>query len=363
MFLGSIITRAKRMACYLWGIKEAIAKISQITCQAAEDAKMTEIQRARDALGFWTKHIGPITGLEVTHQNRAGGEVAVWTATTEHGEQFILKDITGNLNARRVKTEYDLLRHLQAHGVPVAVPVLSDDGQPDVKDQERLYLLYPLLPDDHSIPPADIKRVYANIGAAVARLHKALATYPGQIDSWTMNLPHRIVEEAVPHIQGLLDGQGAEAFRQAVAALKNEMVEALGNLPMQYIHGDCHGGNYLLYRGDVSGFIDLDHLPTGPRVYDIGYMLADMAKAQFFDNHAHQGWLDSFDCVIDGYQRESSLSGREKDALWFVMLATQVLFVDWFFEHDQNELARKNLEAFYWIYRHRAEITSRISGV
>lgn len=324
---------------------------------------MTEIQRARDALGFWTRHIGPITGLEAAHQNWAGCEMTVWTVTTEGGEQFILKDITGRLNARRIETEYDLLRHLQARGVPVAVPTLSDDGQIGVKDQERIYLLYPLLPADHHVPPADIKRVYANIGAAVARLHKALATYPGQIDSWTMNLPHRIFEEAMPRVQDLLSGQDAEAFRQAIVALKDEMEEALGNLPMQYIHGDCHGGNYLLYRGDVSGFIDLDHLPIGPRAYDIGYLLADMAKAQFFDNHAHQGWLDSFDCVIAGYQQESSLSGREKDALWFIMLATQVLFVDWFLEHNQDELAGKNLGAFYWIYRHRAEITCRISGV
>lgn len=324
---------------------------------------MTEIQRARDALRFWTKRIGPITGLEAAHQDWAGREITVWAVATKRGEQFILKDITGGPNARRIETEYDLLRHLQAHGVPVAVPVLSDNGQIGVKDQERIYLLYPLLPTDHSIPPADIKRIYANIGAAVARLHKALVIYPGRIDSWTMNLPHRIVEEAMPRVQDLLSGQDAEAFRQAIGALKDEMKEALGNLPMQYIHGDCHGGNYLLYRGDVSGFVDLDHLPMGPRAYDIGYLLADMAKAQFFNNHAHQGWLDSFDCVIAGYERESSLSRREKDALWFIMLATQVLFVDWFFEHDQDELAWRSLEALYWIYRQRVEITCRISSM
>jgi hypothetical protein len=49
-----------------------------------------------------------------------------------------------------------------------------------------------ILPADHTIPPADIKQVYANIGAAVARLHQALAVYPGQVDSWTMDLPHTV---------------------------------------------------------------------------------------------------------------------------------------------------------------------------
>jgi Ser/Thr protein kinase RdoA (MazF antagonist) len=289
--------------------------------------------------------------------------VTVWAVITERGERFILKNIAGKLNAERVETEYDLLRHLQAFAVSVAVPVLADSGQLRVEHQGRIYLLYPQLPVDHDIRPADIKQVYAHIGAAVARLHKALAVYPGHIDSWTMNLPHTVIEETVPRIRLALTDQDAEVFHRVVAAIVDEMTAALGDLPMQTIHGDCHGGNYLLHGDDVSGFVDLDHLPTGPRVYDIGYLLADMAKARFFDNHAHRDWLKSFHHVIAGYQQESSLSRREKDALWFVMLATQVLFVDWFFEHHRPELARKNLEAFYWIYRRRDEITRRISSV
>jgi Ser/Thr protein kinase RdoA (MazF antagonist) len=88
-----------------------------------------------------------------------------------------------------------------------------------------------------------------------------------------------------------------------------------------------------------------------------------MAKAQFFDNHAHRDWLEHFHHVIAGYHRENSLSRRERDALWAVMIATQVLFVDWFFQHRRDELAIKNLEAFYWIYRHGDEIARRISCV
>ncbi len=324
---------------------------------------MTDTQHARDALRFWTQRTGPIAGLEAAHQNWAGGEATVWTVITECGERFILKNIAGKLNATRIETEYDLLRHLHASGVPVAVPILSDDGQLGPRDQDGVYLLYPQLPVDHAIPPAGLRQVYAHIGAAVARLHKALACYSGQIDSWTMDLPRRVFEEALPHIRSALTGQERAAFFGVMAALEAEMAPALDNLPVQTIHGDCHGGNYLLYRGDVSGFVDLDHLPKGPRVYDIGYLLADMAKAQFFGNLAHPSWLEHFDQVIAGYDRENSLSRREKDALWFVMLATQVIFVEWFLIHGRDDLARKNLDAFHWLYRHGDEIIRRISSV
>jgi Ser/Thr protein kinase RdoA (MazF antagonist) len=318
---------------------------------------------ARDALRFWARCIGPIAGLEAGHQNWAGEQGTVWAVITARGERFILKDIAGKLNAKRVRTEYDLLCHLQACGVPVAVPVLTDGGQLCRVDGERVYVLYPRLPGDHHVPGGDMRRVYANIGAAVARLHKALACYPGQIDSWTMDLRHRVFEEAVPRITRALTGDDGDRFADIMAALEGEMTAGLDDLPMQYIHGDCHGGNYLLYRGEVSGFVDLDHLPIGPRVYDIGYLLADMAKARFFDNHAHAGWLADFPCVLAGYQQESSLSGREKDAIWFVMLATQVLFVEWFLGHDRDDLARKNLAAFHWIYRHGDQIARRMSNI
>ncbi len=320
-----------------------------------------EMGRARAVLLSWARRVGPIAGLEAAYQGWAGGEATAFAVTTERGEQFVLKNIRGKLNAERVDTEYDLLRHLQASGVPVAVPVPPDGGRLCVEDRDGVYLLYPMLPVDHAVPSDGVEQVYAHIGAAVARLHVALAAYPGQVDSWTMDLPRTLTEEAIPRIGRALTGQDRDTFQRLVALLEEEMAAALSDLPTQLIHGDCHGGNYLLYRGDVSGFVDLDHLPTGPRVYDVGYLLADMAKAQFFDNHAHRGWLQHFHHVVIGYQRENRLSRREKDALWFVMLATQLLFVDWFFQHDRDELALVNLAAFYWIHRQRDEITGRIA--
>jgi Ser/Thr protein kinase RdoA (MazF antagonist) len=141
------------------------------------------------------------------------------------------------------------------------------------------------------------------------------------------------------------------------------MTAALRDLPTQLIHGDCHGGNILLYRRQVSGFVDLDHLPTGPRVYDLGYLLADMAKAPFVGVPAHRGWLQHFHRLIAGYEGESRMSEREKGALWYVMLATQVLFVDWFLQHGRDELARRNLAAFHWIDAQEDEIRRRIASV
>jgi Ser/Thr protein kinase RdoA (MazF antagonist) len=207
-----------------------------------------------------------------------------------------------------------------------------------------------------------VRQIYYNIGAALAHLHTALATFPEPIASWTMNLAHTVFTEAVPQIKNALTGAEAAAFHEVVDAIRPEMSDALAGLPVQTIHGDCHGGNFLLYRGDVSGFIDLDHLPQGPRAYDIGYLLADMAKARFVGSHAHDTWLENFDQVLAGYERESKLSQRERHALWYIMLATQLLMAHWLFKHGSSEIAFKNLEGFYWIVQRRDEIAGRISA-
>ena len=129
---------------------------------------MNEMQHARDALRFWVERVGRIAGLKDAHQKSDSDEITAFAVTTDRGERYILKNITAKLNAKRVETEYDLLQHLQAFDVPVAVPIPSDNGQLGVEDQDRIYLLYPMLPVDRA-PPTDIGRAYANI--ALPGLH------------------------------------------------------------------------------------------------------------------------------------------------------------------------------------------------
>lgn len=76
---------------------------------------------------------------------------------------------------------------------------------------------------------------------------------------------------------------------------------AFAGLPVQPIHGDCHGSNVLLCNGEVSGFIELDHLPTGPRLYDLAYDLADRLK----------WWIeDAAQCACWLAQRGDAISSR-----------------------------------------------------
>ncbi len=317
-----------------------------------------QLAYADQALHSWRGSMGQVAELRPMSDKQT-----VFAVTTASGQQFILKNVADGPAAGRIESALDVLCYLHSAGVPVAVPLLTDDNRSTTENGGRVFALFPVLPADATWDPAGIGQVYWNIGAAIARLHTALAAYPREIHSWKIDLPHTVLEEAVPLIERRLSGRSAAEFADAVAAISGGLREALTGLPEQHIHGDCHGGNILVYRGDVSGFVDLDHLPFGPRVYDIGYLLADFAKARFFDIAVHARWLSLFDRVVMGYEQESALSRRERAAILYVMLATQLLFTHWFFQHGDPDRAHKNLDAFFWLYQRRDEIARRMREV
>ncbi|HEU5318243.1 MAG TPA: phosphotransferase [Chloroflexota bacterium] len=111
--------------------------------------------------------------------------------------------------------------------------------------------------------------VWTNVGAAIARLHRALASHPEGIVSWHTVRPAQIRDRALPAARDLLADAQLAALEAAFDGVLDEVCAALAELPEQYIHGDCHGGNILIAAGDVSRSIDLDHLPLGPRIYDL----------------------------------------------------------------------------------------------
>ena len=112
----------------------------------------------------------------------------VWEVTTERGDRYVLKKVStfgAPDPVRRFTGEARILAYLLQRGVPVAVPVLSDDGNVcATEDDGALYAVFPMLPQGGAgngpgLDPA----LYQNVGAAIARLHIALAGSPFGVES------------------------------------------------------------------------------------------------------------------------------------------------------------------------------------
>ncbi len=301
-------------------------------------------------IGHWRHAIGHPAHCEPMNESHTAIRV---TAASGH---YILKEATLWPSPERLEAQHRILRHLDGCGVPVAVPLLAEDGRPYAAQAGKLYTLAPELPCDSQPCPAGPEATWSNTGQAIGRLHRALSSCPYEIESWTMDPPARILGRALPAIRARLGEPQAATLEQAFPQLLATLGSAFVDLPTQRIHGDCHGGNVLLCGGRVSGFVDLDHLPTGPRVYDLAYFLADMAKNRLGSPEQLAEWLKAPACLIAGYRQQMALTEREAKALWPGMLATQLLFVEWFLEHGDARLVTRNLDVFHWIHRHEREI-------
>jgi Ser/Thr protein kinase RdoA (MazF antagonist) len=309
------------------------------------------VSNMESVLCHWQHSIDDVIASKAIDEKKT-----VFELTLATGQLLILKKILEGPTLEPLESEYQMLAHLHKNGVPVALPIRSDEGNSFVRQDDVIYVLTPALPRDDSFELKVYPKLYENIGRAISKLHKALATYPHTIQSWTMDLPLRIKDELIPFIARNLTEDEYNVFDLCIAGQEPELCEGLNSLPMQHIHGDCHGGNVLLHHGDVSGFIDLDHLPNGPRIYDLSYYLADRVKNLIYEPSALVEQIQEFGKAIRGYESEIILTPREKDAIWHGMVVTQLLFIFGFLQHGNAEHTTKNLRVLKWICEHRKEI-------
>ena len=240
----------------------------------------------------------------------------------------------------------EILAHLDRSGIPVGVPHPTDDGHPFAEYDGELYLLSPYLtgPD-----PAESQAQLESSGTGIARLHQALATCPTAIDSWQIRLAERTFGESWPGLEARLPAAEFERLSAAIDPVYDEMTRAVEGLPSQRIHGDCHAGNILLTGDEVTGFIDLDHLPIGPRMYDLGYFLSCSLVSCTDRGEPAEDALERLSRpLFAGYRSVLPLTEGEAEAILPIMLYVQLILADWYLQAGISHRADRALHFTRW---------------
>lgn len=312
---------------------------------------MNTEQMIAEIVRHWEKRLGHLCPSATLNQKRTA-----WRMVTERGRAFVLKRVDHAGRAGGIESRAHVLRYLWQHNLPVSPPIPNDHDRIGVLHSGNIYTLSPYLPGGSYIADTDLERAHRNIGRAIAWLHRALESYPYAIQSWDMDLTSRVFDRSVPGIRMGLDRDILSRFEAVLCEVEGKMRTAFAGLPAQYVHGDCHAGNILLDHGEVTGFIDLDHLPRGPVSYDLGYLLADMVKRKIGAAEDERRWFSLAREVINGYAEIKRLSAKDLESVCAVMLAAEMLFTEFFLERRDQEEAFLNITAFFWLAAHRARI-------
>jgi len=307
----------------------------------------------------WSQTLGTVTGLRPLNAPASGLLVE-----TSGGRRYVLKAVEGHPFAGHTAGRLALLHYLREQGLPVAAP-LAVDGQPETflaGDAGRRYWLSPHLSGNPDPPaPFDWARRYAAAGAAIARLQRVLAGYRGPLPAPRMDLVRDALRVDLPLLRQNLLPAEQPAFERAAGYLAQRLPGRLAGLPSQIIHGNCHAGSILWDGEQVSGFVDLDHLPWGPRVYDLGCFLAGMARKHIEQLGEIAAWFGGLGPFIGGYQAGLALDQAEITILPAVMMAAQVRLAAGFQRHNDPGRARSNLAALYWLEQQAGRIMAGLS--
>lgn len=290
----------------------------------------------------------------------------LWPVMAEDGARYFLKRL-GPWRNLPLADEARILRHLARQGIPVAEFEFTDHATLYAGEAEESYVLLPHLVHD-PFTVADLVSLAGTIGGAVAELHLALASYPWGANSYSEDLGAALASSLT------LPPDIAEAF----ARRRDSMIAAVRYLPTQLVHGDLTPENVLLKRpGVVSGFIDFDHLPLGPRTWDIAKYLSRRLRMGWRQDPtaASVGRLDHLAGFLQGYHATSPLDDAESAALPALILAANLIEVSYFAAISAGRLQRRKLadhdavladtmEAARWHLANHDEVAAAVgSGV
>lgn len=223
---------------------------------------------------------------------RTGGTSALlkWCVTPERFERLALAA--------------DLTAWLGARGLPVSAPVPTPDGRVQVRTDDVSMSLQRVVDGAH-LDVDDPEQVHA-AGAALARLHRAMVTYPGTAGRHGVLTPPPAPAELVA---GWLDTAPATLSRHAHELLRSMLATAPeAALPLQVVQGDYRAANVLCADDRVVAVLDFEELRLDHRV-------VELARSAVMLGTLFRDWGSVSEAVrqrfLDGYRSVEALTPDE----------------------------------------------------
>ena len=268
-----------------------------------------EESQLRKWLAEWQTLVGENPAL-----GAGDGVRELWPVESVHGERYYLKRL-GPWRNLPVLSEYRMIVHLLEEGVRVPAFQLTDDGAVTAGPAEDSFVLMRDFEHEH-IPAADIPRFEPEVGSATAHLHRAMSRYSQPLGSYTEDIEGSITD-------GL---RLSDDLLRRLDAVRDEILQPLSKLPLQIVHGDLTPDNVLhLAQGRGIGFIDFDHLPNAPRIWDIAKYLSRRIRFRWCQGVPSTVRMDCVEAFVAGYTKVVPLDRTEIESLPGAVLAYNVM--------------------------------------
>ena len=264
------------------------------------------------------------------------------------GECYVLKYTA---NPGKLKNHIEVSKAIESIGLMSAVPVLTTDGQEYIQNGELYFYLTKRLKGQQMVSGSfydgDAICNARFVGEIIGQLHLALSKVENRVSE--ADLLGTVRDWALLNAKQVLSLTD-DFYREYL----DTFADLYSKLPRQIIHRDPNPGN-IICSDTQWGFIDFDLAEQNARIYDPCYAATAVLSESFGKDN--DKWLDVYRNIICGYDGVAHLTGEERKAIPYVILANQFVCVAWFAEQDQYaELFETNKKMTLWLIEHFEEL-------
>ncbi|KMN46006.1 phosphotransferase enzyme family protein [Bacillus sp. LK2] len=280
------------------------------------------------------------------------------TKVTCNNKAYILKE-KGSI--KQLLVELNVLEQLDQKGIRVQKLVKTKSDERYVFYKEKYYCLYDYVAGSvlEIKDTEKLKELGSTIGEELANLHQALNSEGNVSELIKRDLYKVLYEWAMPILE-----KNEQVQRDVIQQMNNlhkKFKEKVQLLPKQIIHRDMHLSNVIFQDNEFQGFIDFELLEENVRVFDLSYCFTSVLSELYMDETLRRNWLQIVRTIFEGYNKQNALTREEVQAIWFVMLSIQIIFITYFVQ--SVDLLKLNEEMFLWIFANKEEIEEVIASI
>lgn len=299
-------------------------------------------KKAAQILKFWNLEREPLEDIYFDATGRKK-ENACYV-----GDSYVLK-YTADPN--KLQNHAALSKAVENVGLLAAAPIPAADGREYVQEGDIYYYVTPRLPGKQMDSVNFYDEAYISksrfIGEMIGQLHLVLADHNDF--GCETNLLEQVRDWALPQAKKVLNlpESFCTRFLQDFATLYPKLLR-------QMIHRDPNPGN-IICSDSTWGFIDFDLAERNVRIYDPCYAATAVLSETF--GRDNEKWLEVYSNILYGYDSIVHLTPEEHQAMAYVLLANQFVWVAWSATYDKySTLHTKNVQMTRWLMERMEEL-------
>jgi homoserine kinase type II len=223
--------------------------------------------------------------------------------------------------------EIELLHYLGENSYPCAVPIAKKDGGFIGTYRKKPFVLFELLPGEHS----DDLENYLQVAEIIAKLH---ALTLGFRPNDGLSRPTYSPEYCWSCAQ-----KSAKRMKLGIAALERmgwmkkelDSLELPDCLPRGTCHGDLNPSNFLYEGGKLSGVLDFDQASYTWLLYDVGQLIYWWTWPNTDDID-----FDRSRKLIGHYEEQRPMATDERLYLFDALKLVFLIGIGWFLDDDEG---------------------------